>query len=41
MRINGRAYDANMFKGVAGYVMQDDLISAELTVHINAEVSTQ
>ena len=33
VRINGKTYDKNLLKAMSGYVMQDDLIHAELTVH--------
>lgn len=32
MRINGNEYNKNQLKSMSGYVMQDDLIHAELTV---------
>jgi hypothetical protein len=31
-RINGKAYSRQMLKCVSGYVMQDDLVNADLTV---------
>ena len=33
IHINGKVYDKNLLKSMSGYVMQDDLIHAELTVH--------
>jgi ATP-binding cassette, subfamily G (WHITE), member 2 len=33
VRINGKEYSKNLLKSMSGYVMQDDLIHAELTVH--------
>jgi ABC-type multidrug transport system ATPase subunit len=32
VRINGNGYNKNLLKAMSGYVMQDDLIHAELTV---------
>jgi ABC-type multidrug transport system ATPase subunit len=32
VRINGKEYNKNLLKSMSGYVMQDDLIHAELTV---------
>ena len=33
VHINGKPYDSNFLKSMSGYVMQDDLIHAYLTVH--------
>ena len=33
VRINGKSYTKNLLKAMSGYVMQDDLIHAMLTVH--------
>ena len=33
VHINGKVYDKNLLKSMSGYVMQDDLVHAELTVH--------
>lgn len=32
VRINGKVYNKNLLKAMSGYVMQDDLVHAELTV---------
>ena len=32
VRINGKEYNKNLLKSMSGYVMQDDLVHAELTV---------
>jgi ATP-binding cassette, subfamily G (WHITE), member 1 len=32
VRINGKVYNKNLLKSMSGYVMQDDLVHAELTV---------
>jgi ABC-type multidrug transport system ATPase subunit len=33
VRINGNGYNKNLLKAMSGYVMQDDLIHAQLTVY--------
>ena len=33
VRINGNGYNKNLLKAMSGYVMQDDLVHAELTVY--------
>lgn len=33
VRLNGRAYNKNLLKSMSGYVMQDDLVQAMLTVN--------
>ena len=33
IRLNGRPYNKNLLKAMSGYVMQDDLVHAMLTVN--------